>query len=176
MEYITVGIFKWHFIINGTQSFNSSLEGLFFLFFYFFTLCAPSRWLPFPLSDGDRPHHSSPLVFLACFILSDLKEQRGILQLSAAQTHSPAAIPPGTCTPLRMRDAVNPCVCMMARPSWEQNIKCQYGVERQAGLFPGWQLPNHTCVRLCVAEWGQLCIISYLNDWMINDILIRKKK
>lgn len=42
VECITVGIFKWHFIINGTQSFNSSPEGLFLNFFYFFHLICSS--------------------------------------------------------------------------------------------------------------------------------------
>lgn len=149
--------------MNNTQSLKSPLR--IFLF-------ALSRWLPFPLPDSDQPHHSSHLVFLPCFILSDLKEQRVIVQLSGAQTHSPAAKPPVTRTPLGMSDAVHPWVWVMALPSWEQNIKCQYGMEHQAGLPLAVSFP--TTALVC----GRMrSIMHYVLSQSFNDEwhLIRKR-
>lgn len=57
--FITMWIFKWHFIIKDAQSLNSPLRILLF----FFTIFVPSRWLPIPLPDGAQPRHSSRLVF-----------------------------------------------------------------------------------------------------------------
>lgn len=97
------------------------------------SLTGMAKWLPFP--EGAQPQCSSSPVLLPCFILSDLKEQRVIIQLSDTQTRT--ALQPyhlwhadlSGCEMLS-----NPVGWMMAQPGWEHNMKQQRGMEHHAGL------------------------------------------